>query len=123
MTRSVFAEIWFWLVVIVSVALPFGIYGVLMVKRAISRTTVLFLGFSLIGVAALDVYVLQRLTAVARLTPSLADDAIFVSEVSLALYLLPFLFGGIGVNVVSHILVAHLVEAEERFKKEHPDAG
>ena len=123
MTRSVFAEIWFWLVVIVSVALPFGIYGVLMVKRAISRTTVLFLGFSLIGVAALAVYVLQRLTAVARLTPSLADDAIFVSEVSLALYLLPFLFGGIGVNVVSHILVAHLVEAEERFKKEHPDAG
>lgn len=122
MSRSVFAEIWFWMVVIVSVALPFGIYGVLMVKRAISRTTVLLLGFSLIGVAALDVYVLQSVTAAARLTPSLADDAIFVSEVSLALYLLPFLFGGIGVNVVPHLLVVHLVEAEERFKREHPDA-
>ncbi len=31
------------------------------------------------------------------------------------------MFGGIGVNLVSHILVSHLVGAERRFAKEHPD--
>ncbi len=104
---------------LVSAVLPFAIYGVLLAKRAISRRTVLLLGFSLVGIAALDVYVLQRLTAAAKLTPSLADDALFLSEVSLALYLLPAMFGGIGVNVISHILVSHLVEAEARFMAEH----
>jgi hypothetical protein len=31
------------------------------------------------------------------------------------------MFGGIGVNVISHVLVRHLVEAESRFAVEHPD--
>jgi hypothetical protein len=29
-------------------------------------------------------------------------------------------FGGIGVNLISHILLRHLSEAEARFDKEHP---
>jgi hypothetical protein len=57
----------------------------------------------------------------AKLTPSLADDKIFVSEVSIALYLLPAMFGGIGINLLSHVLISHLYSAEKRFKKEHPD--
>ncbi|MES2187164.1 MAG: hypothetical protein V4505_21630 [Pseudomonadota bacterium] len=120
MSGSVFTEVKFWLMVVASVVLPFGIYGMLLVKRAISRTTVLLLGFLLVGIAGLDVFFLQHLAAAARLTASLMDDAVFTSEVSVALYLLPVMFGGIGVNVISHILVSHLVDAEKRFLDEHP---
>jgi hypothetical protein len=31
------------------------------------------------------------------------------------------MFGGVGINLVSHVLVNHLLEAEKRFKDEHPD--
>jgi len=121
MGNTVFSEIKFWLMMLISFVLPFGLYSVLMMKRAISRQTTLMLGFALVAIAGLDVYILQILAAAARLTPSLADDTVFVSEVSLALYLLPVMFGGIGVNIISHVLVKHLDEANERFRKEHPD--
>ena len=121
MSATVFTEMKFWLLIVFSVVLPVGIYGALLAKRAISRYTVLIFGFTLVVIAGLDVYLLQSLAASAKLTPSLADDAVFSSEVSLALYLLPAMFGGIGINVISHVLVNHLVEAEERFQEEHPD--
>ena len=122
MSATVFTEMKFWLLIVFSVVLPLGIYGVLLAKRAISRYTVLFFGFTLVVIAGLDVYLLQSLAASAKLTPSLADDAVFLSELSVALYLLPAMFGGIGINAISHILVKHLVEAEKRFEEEHPDA-
>jgi hypothetical protein len=59
----------------------------------------------------------------AKLSASFIDDALFASELSLALYLLPALFGGIGINLVSHVLVNHLVQAEKRFKSEHADTA
>ena len=121
MSQSVFGELRFWLMLLVSVVLPFGIYGALLAKRAIARTTTLLLGFALVAVAGLDVYFLQSMAAAARLTPSLADDAVFLSEISAALYLLPAMFGGIGVNIISHVLVGHLVEAERQFAQEHPN--
>jgi len=77
---SIFTEVRFWAMVAVSVVLPFCIYGVLIAKRAISRGTVLVLGFSLVAIAGLDVYFLQHLATLAATTPSLADDAVFVSE-------------------------------------------
>ncbi len=120
MSNSVFTEMSFWLTVVLSAVMPFCIYGVLLAKRAISRTTVTLLGFALIVIAGLDICFLQSLAAAAKITPSLVDDAVFTSEVSLALYLLPAMFGGIGVNVISHVLVSHLVEAEKRFAREHP---
>jgi hypothetical protein len=101
--------------------LPFAIYWILLVKRAVSRTTVLLLGFSLVAIAGVDIYLLQSLATLAKLTASVADDAIFASEVSLALYLLPAMFGGIGINIISHVLVSHLVEAGARFKAEKRD--
>ena len=119
MSSTVFTEVRFWLLVIFSGVLPFGIYWVLLVKRAISRRTVLLLGLSLVAIAGVDVYLLQSLATLAKLTASLADDAIFVSEVSIALYLLPAMFGGIGINVISHVLVSHLAEAETRFKAQN----
>jgi len=121
MRDSVFTQLDFWIMVGVSVLLPFCIYGALLVTRSVSRTTVLFLGFVMIAVAGFDVYFLRHVAAAARITPSLADDTLFVSEVSFALYLFPLMFGGIGVNLISHILVSHLVGAEKRFAREHPD--
>jgi hypothetical protein len=121
MNTTVFTEMRFWLLVLFSGVLPFAIYWILLVKRAVSRTTVLLLGLSLVAIAGVDVYLLQSLATQAKLTASVADDAIFASEVSIALYLLPAMFGGIGINVISHVLVSHLNEAETRFKAENRD--
>jgi len=122
MSTTVFTEIKFWLLIVFSVVLPLGIYAVMLTKRAISRYTVLVFGVALVVIAGLDVYLLQSLAASAKLTPSVADDAVFLSEISLALYLLPAMFGGIGINLISHVLVNHLVEAQKRFREKHPDA-
>lgn len=121
LSQSVFADLRFWLMLAVSVVLPIGIYALLLCKRAIARWTALLLGLTLVAIAGLDVFVLQSLAAASRLTPSLADDAVFFSELSMALYLFPAMFGGIGVNMVSHVLVRHLVEAEARFSAEHAE--
>ncbi|MDB5827116.1 MAG: hypothetical protein JWQ73_1336 [Variovorax sp.] len=121
MIDSVFAELSFWAMVALSVILPVAIYGVLFAKPSISRYTVLALGLTLVAIAGFDVYFLQHMQTVARTTPSLVDDAVFDSEVSFALYLFPLMFGGIGVNLISHLLISHLVGAERRFAKEHPD--
>lgn len=120
MSNSVFVELRFWLLVLCSLVAPLAIYTAMLVKRAISRKTVLLLGVVLVGIAGLDVYLLQILSAKARLTPSLADDWLFSSELSMALYLLPLLFGGVGVNLVSHVLTQHLREAEARYDAENP---
>ena len=38
----------------------------------------------------------------------------------LSLYLLPALFAGLGINIVSHVLNNHLDAAERRFARQHP---
>lgn len=116
--HSVFLEARFWFLMLGSVVLPFGIYAVLMLKRAISRRTVLLLGFALIAIAGFDVYVLQKLSQAAMRSASVLDDALFASEVSVALYLLPALFAGLGINIVAHVLNNHLDAAERRFREE-----
>lgn len=120
MSHTVFSELRFWLMIVASIVLPVGLYTFLMVKRAISQPTTLLLGFALVAIAGLDIYFLQILSTAAKLTSSLADDAIFLSEMSLALYLIPAMFGGIGVNVISHVLVRHLDDSNRRFNREHP---
>lgn len=120
MNHSVFVEIRFWLLILCSLVAPLVIYASMLLKRAISRKTVLLLGLVLVAIAGLDVYLLQILTFQAKITPSLADDRIFGSELSIALYLLPLLFGGVGVNLVSHVLTQHLREAEARYDLENP---
>lgn len=121
MSLSVFVELRFWLLVAFSLVLPAGIYGLLLATRSISRTAVLGFGVALVVIAGVDVYLLQSLASVAKVTPSLSDDALFTSELSVALYLLPVVFGGIGVNLISHVLLHHLSEAERRFDREHSD--
>ena len=119
MKNSVFAEIQFWLLIVFSFVLPAGLYGTLIAKRAISPRTVLAFALILVAVAGIDVYLLQYLATEAKLTTSLADDAVFRSEITVALYLVPALFAGTGINLVSHALIRHLTEAEKRFEEEH----
>jgi hypothetical protein len=121
MNLTVFVELRFWLLVVFSLVLPVGIYALLLVTQSISRLSVMGFGIALVLIAGVDVYLLQTLASVAKNSPSLADDAVFVSELSLALYLLPVVYGGIGVNLISHVLLRHLTEAEKRFDREHPD--
>jgi hypothetical protein len=119
-TTSVFFHLEFWLLVLFSVVLPTAIYVGLLYRRAISRVAVLALGVVLVAVSAVDVYLLQTMVTQSKITPSLADDRIFLSEVTLALYLLPLLFAGIGINMISHVLIEHLADAERKFDEEHP---
>jgi hypothetical protein len=119
MNNTAFVEVEFFLLILFSLVLPVGLYGYLMWKKALSRITVLLFGIVLIIISGVDVFLLQRLESIAKTSPSLLDDRIFASELSAALYLLPILFAGIGVNMVSHILINHLTEAERNFDREH----
>jgi hypothetical protein len=77
----------------------------------------------LIVLSGMDIYLLQSLSNMAKLSPSTFDDKIFSSELSVALYLLPAIFAGTGINVLPNILINHLIEAERRFDKKHPKPG
>lgn len=116
---SVFVELKFWLLLIFSLVIPFAIYGALLAKRAISRTSILFFGTLMVIISGIDVYLLKQLSSIAQTSPSLEDDVFFVSELSLALYLLPVLFAGIGINMISHVLTRHLDDAEKQFDREN----
>ena len=119
MVRSAFFEIEFILLIFSAVILPIGIYSYMLWKRAISRKSVLFFGFSLIAMGGVSIFLLQRLKVIALTSSSLLDDRIFASEISVALYLLPVLFAGIGVNLISDILIKHLDEAERQYDQNH----
>lgn len=121
MNLTVFLELRFWLLLVFSVVVPVGIYGVLLATRSISQGAVLGFGVVLVLLAGVDVYLLQTLAVMAKTTLSPTDDAVFASELTVALYILPVVFGGIGVNLISHVLLRHLSDAEERFDREHPD--
>ena len=115
MNDSVIVKLEFFLWVLFSIVLPVGIYGYMLWKKIISRMSVLAFGVSLILISGVTVYLLQRLNELVKLSPALFDDRIFASETSVALYLLPVIFAGIGVNVISHVLISHLIGAERAF--------
>jgi hypothetical protein len=117
MHETVFVEFQFWLLVLFSFVVPGIIVWVCLTVRAVSRNTVLALGLLLVVIAGFDFYLLQALARMARLTPSLADDAVFDSEVTVGLYVLPALLAGVGINVTSHVLVQHLTDAQKRFAR------
>ena len=119
MNNTVFVELKFWLLLFFSILLPFSIYAILLTKRAVSRNTILFCGFIMVAISAIDFYLLRQLSTLSKFTSSLQDDMFFTSELSVALYILPILFAGIGVNMVSHVLIRHLDDAENRFEKEN----
>jgi len=117
MHDTVFVELKFWILVVCSFLLPGFILWLFLTVRAIKRSTVLVLAVLLVAISGVDFYLLQELARLARLTPSLADDAVFDSEVTIGLYLLPALLAGVGINVASHVLIQHLTDAESRFAR------
>jgi hypothetical protein len=119
MNKSAFIQLDFYLLIVFSIILPIGIYGFMMWKRSISRRSVLGLGVCLLAISGFTFFLLQRLAVVAKLSPNLYDDWIFSSEVSMALYLLPALFAGLGINMISHVLIQHLSDAEMAFDQMH----
>jgi hypothetical protein len=116
MHDSVFIELQFWLLVFFSFIVPGIIVWLCLTVRAVSRNTVLALGVLLVAIAGVDVYLLQTLARMATKTPSLADDAIFDSEITVGFYVLPALLAGVGINVASHVLIQHLTDAQKRFR-------
>ncbi|MDR3391556.1 MAG: hypothetical protein P4L77_07440 [Sulfuriferula sp.] len=109
------------LVILFSFLIPGAIYVAMVVKHSISRKTVLLLGLALIGLAGIDAVLLQHLANEAAHTSTIWDDRLFASELSVALYLLPLVSAGIGVNIVSHLLITHLAEAERNFDRAQTD--
>lgn len=118
MKDTVFFELEFFLLIASSIVMPIGIYVFLLRTRAIFRLTVLVFASILVALSGADVFLLKTLSNLAKVTLSLLDDKLFSSELSVALYILPVVFAGIGVNLVSHVLIAHLTEAEQKFDQE-----
>ncbi|MBS0580350.1 MAG: hypothetical protein JSR36_13935 [Proteobacteria bacterium] len=114
MPGSVFVELKFWLLVLFSLVAPVALVWACLTVRAVSRHTVLSIGLALVAIAGFDFYLLQALASAALKTPSRADDALFDSEITVGLYVLPALLAGIGINVVSHVLIEHLTDAQRR---------
>jgi hypothetical protein len=118
MHDTVFVELKFWLLVVFSLVAPVLMVWLCLTVKALSRNTVLLLGLVLVAIAGFDFYLLKALAQMALLTPSLADDVLFDSEVTVGLYVLPALLAGIGINVTSHVLIEHLTDAQRRFARE-----
>lgn len=115
--NSVFMEVEFFGLITFSIILPSIIYAYLMWKKSLSRFAVLLFALGLIAISGIDIVLLQRLAEMAKSSPSLVDDHIFASQLSVALYLLPALFAGVGVNMISHVLISHLSQAEKQFER------
>lgn len=115
METSVFLRLEFILLVAFSIVVPIGIFTLMLAKRAISRVTVFLFALALIVLAGINVVLLRQLAHLAKLSSSAIDNSVFSSEISIMLYLLPAVLAGIGVNVISHLLIAHLKNAEEQF--------
>ena len=113
----------FWSLVFFSLVVPAGIFWGLMSTRKMSHGTVLRFGILLVVLSGLDFGLLKQIFAITRAMPSLADDKIFNSEYSIALYLLPVLYAGVGTNMISHILISHLKGAEQAFEEDKESAA
>jgi hypothetical protein len=117
MEQTVFVELRFWLLVLFSLVVPVGIVWMCLTMQAVSRGHLLAVGLALVAIAGFDIYLLQALQRMSRLTTSLADDAVFDSEITVGLYVLPALLAGVGVNITSYVLIQHLTDARHRIAR------
>ena len=98
---------------------PAGVYVYLMRVRRVARLSVLAFGLFLVLLSAIDLVLLRYISVLARASTSLLDDQLFLSELTVALHLLPLLSAGIGINMVSQILPEHLRQAERNYDDLH----
>lgn len=122
MRYSVFVEVRFWVLVFVSVGVPITMILVERRRQETRRSFALVFGLALTTISGLDVYLLQALASASRATPSLLDDKIFSSGISFALYVFPIVYGGIGVNIIASVLLAHLRSTEAHHEAPHASA-
>lgn len=122
MTNPVFMEVRFWALILMSLVLPACLYAMLHTRRAISQRTVLLLGLTLVGIAAADTGLLRSLQTEALRTASVLDD-FFASEMAIGFYVVPALFGGIGIDLVSSVLRNHLRAVEQQHRRERRRHG
>jgi hypothetical protein len=115
---SLYLESEFWVLVAVSLLAPAAVFVWLSRRRKISRIAVAVIAVALIVLSGFDAILLQRLSALAKKTPGLGDDRVFASEFSLALYVLPLITAGLGINLLSHLLNRHLIIAELEYDRE-----
>ncbi|MFH0129098.1 hypothetical protein ACGLHS_02755 [Variovorax sp. VaC1] len=113
---TIFTQLRFWVLVLCSLVLPAAIFVTLFVRREFSKASVLAFGLLLILLAGVDIFLLRALAIAAQATPSLADDIVFSSELSIALYIIPAALGTFGLNMVSHVLMHYLKQKEARFE-------
>lgn len=116
MHDTVFVEVQFWLLVSFSIVLPGIIVWACLTVIPVSRNIILVLGLVLAGIAGFDFYLLQALARLAKATPSLVDDHIFASEITVGLYVIPAILAGVGINLTSHALIQHLTDAQGRVR-------
>lgn len=122
MTETALVELRFWALIVLSLAVPVGLYALLRKRRAISPGTTLLLGVTLVTVAAVDTGLLHSLASGAASTVTRLDD-VFASEMAIGLYLVPALFGGVGIDLISTVLRNHLQAAEHRYRSGHKGGG
>lgn len=115
MKETVFFEIEFYALVITSFCLPVFLYIYMLRKRAISRYHVLGYGIVLVFLSVISAFFLSKLHDLSLFSLSLVDENLFASEISIALYIMPLIFAGIGINLISHVLIDHLRVAEQTF--------
>lgn len=118
MAKSVFLQLEFYLLILFSLIFPAGIFGIMLIKKALSRTMVFLFGVSLVLMAGVDIILLRKLDLLASNALSGSQDKFFNSEMSVSLYLLPACLAGVGVNIISHILIRRLQEAEDQFDRD-----
>jgi hypothetical protein len=112
MDGKIYLEVEFWAFLLCTLVLPIGIFAWMITKRRFSRKTIVGIGNLLVLLSGLDAIFLQRLSTKAKASVSLLDDRILASELSIALYIIPLILAGIGINLVSDVLCAHLTIAE-----------
>lgn len=120
MSDTIFFEAEFILLLLFSFIIPAAVYVLLYRKTSISRLTVLLFAISLVLIAAVDAALLSRLRDMAMVSASTFDDRLFLGELRIALYILPVVFVGTGVNLISHVLIHHLTQAEHKFDRRRP---
>ncbi len=98
MNQTIYLEHEFWALLVCSIILPVGIFVLMTWKRRFSRATLFLIGTLLVFLSGFDAILLQRLSAKAKASANLLDDRIFASEISIALYIIPLILAGIGVN-------------------------
>ena len=113
MGTTAFAELEFWLLVTLSMVAPLLVWRTFHSKKTASRKTIFVLGLVLVATSGTAFYLLQVLANQSKHSPSMADDDLFASELTLSLYLLPALFAGIGINLISDRLIRHLNDLDD----------